>query len=134
MSSIYRVTDPIIDSALAGSFLASFPTDILERLLADAGHFILPAGTTTRSDPAQLPRLALVLDGLSRLYLMSPEGRQVTVRYMRPGDVVGTAAFVSGPSPVNFQAPTDCTALFFNTQAFRAVARTNCSLGDGGRA
>jgi hypothetical protein len=36
--------------------------------------------------------------GLLRLYLASSvEGRQVTIRYARPGDVLGIAVLVGGP-------------------------------------
>lgn len=123
-----RSPDPLVDTALAASFLAAFPPDILARLLADAGRYAIPAGTTMQGDPRAPARLSLVLAGLSRLYLMSPEGRQVTVRYLRPGDVVGTAAFVAGPSPVIFQVLTDSILLSFNIPAFREIARTNATV------
>lgn len=122
-----RATDPAIDSALAASFLAPFSAETLERLLTDAADYTRPAGTT-QSDPRRSAGLYLVLEGLARLYLMSPEGRQVTVRYIRPGDVIGTAAFVTGPSPVSFQALTDCRILAFNTPAFRILARTDATV------
>jgi hypothetical protein len=35
---------------------------------------------------------------------MSAEGRQVTVRYARPGDVLGIAVLVGGPASVGVQA------------------------------
>ena len=35
--------------------------------------------------------------GLLRVYLAYVEGRQVTIRYARPGDVLGIAVLVGGP-------------------------------------
>ena len=52
------------------------------------------------------PRAALVVRGLIRVYLSSPGGRQVTVRYARPGDVLGIAVLVSG----RFDAVLSATA------------------------
>jgi len=50
------------------------------------------------------PRAVLVVQGLIRVYMTSSEGRQVTVRYARPGDVLGIAVRVGGPANVDVQA------------------------------
>ena len=52
-----------------------------------------PAGTIVYQPRAD-PRAVLVVSGLVRVYLVSPEGRQVTVRYARPADVLGIAVLV----------------------------------------
>ena len=41
--------------------------------------------------------------GLLRVYMASPEGRQVTVRYARDRDVLGIAVLVGGPADVGVQ-------------------------------
>ncbi len=74
-----RASGSVFDSALAASFLDPFPPDVLERLLADAAQVTYPVGATMHSDPGRLPSPSLMLDGLARLYLLSPDGRQVTV-------------------------------------------------------
>jgi CRP/FNR family transcriptional regulator len=38
------------------------------------------------------------------VYLASVEGRQVMIRYARPGDVLGIAVLVGGPADVGVQA------------------------------
>jgi len=123
-----RASGSVFDSALAASFLPPFPPDVLERLLADASQVTYPVGTAMHSAPRRLPQLSLMLDGLARLYLLSLGGRQVTVRYVRPGGVIGTAAFVSGPSPVSLQMLTDCTLVSFNTRTLREIARTDATV------
>ena len=40
------------------------------------------------------------------MFLASLEARQVTVRYARPGDVLGIAVLVGGPASVGVQAPS----------------------------
>jgi len=45
------------------------------------------------------------------MYMTSVEGRQVTVRYARPGDVLGIAVLVGGPADVGVQA-VHASALF----------------------
>ena len=49
--------------------------------------------------------------------MTSAEGRQVTVRYARPGDVLGIAVLVGGPADVGVQAVRASTL-------FRISART----------
>jgi CRP/FNR family transcriptional regulator len=43
--------------------------------------------------------------------MVSDEGRQVTVRYTRRGDVLGVPVVVAGPAPVYVQAVTDAVAV-----------------------
>ncbi len=63
------------------------------------------------------PRAALVVRGLLRVFLTSAEGRQVTVRYARPGDVLGIAVLVGGPGNFGVQAVE-------SSSVFRISART----------
>src|SRR5262249_39188351 len=53
----------------------------------------------------------------------SADGRQVTVRYARPNDLLGIAAAVAGPSPVSVQALVDSTLLVFDAGALVEEAR-----------
>jgi CRP/FNR family transcriptional regulator len=69
------------------------------------------------------PRAGLVMRGLFRVYMTSPEGRQVTVRYARRGDVLGTAVLLGGPVATAVQALTNASVLAFNLQTLEALAR-----------
>jgi CRP/FNR family cyclic AMP-dependent transcriptional regulator len=97
------VVDRDVDDALARSFLAALPAELVARLLAEGQRADYPAGTTVYR-AGDDPRTALVLRGLLRVFLSSPEGRQVTVRYARPGDVLGIAVLVGGPAVTGVQA------------------------------
>jgi CRP/FNR family transcriptional regulator len=90
------VADRDVDDALAHSFLADLPPELVGRLRAEGERADYPVGTTVYRANSD-PRAALVVAGLLRVYLTSPEGRQVTVRYARPGDVLGIAVLVGGP-------------------------------------
>ncbi len=80
------------------------------------------AGTLTYR-PAADPRAALVVSGLFRVYYESSDGRQVTIRYARPGDVLGVVAAAGGPAPVHTQALTDATRLVMDMETLRSLAR-----------
>jgi CRP/FNR family transcriptional regulator, cyclic AMP receptor protein len=95
--------DREIDDALARSFLAELPAEVVSELLADGERADYPAGTTVYQ-PRSEPQTALVVRGLLRNFLVSPEGRQVTYRYTRPGDVLGIPVLVGGPVNVGVQA------------------------------
>jgi CRP/FNR family cyclic AMP-dependent transcriptional regulator len=73
--------------------------------------------------PAADPRPALIVTGLVRVYFESSEGRQVTIRYARPGDVMGIVGVAGGPGPVHSQALTDSTRLVMDMDALRSLAR-----------
>jgi CRP/FNR family transcriptional regulator, cyclic AMP receptor protein len=74
------IADQEVRDALAGSFLAALPPEVVKELLANGERFDYPGGITVYR-PGSRPRAALVIRGLLRVYLSSPEGRQVTVRF-----------------------------------------------------
>jgi CRP/FNR family transcriptional regulator, cyclic AMP receptor protein len=91
-----------VATALERSFLGHLPPDVVTGLLEGRPVLDLPADTTfyREGDP---PRAFLMLSGLVRLFLVDRSGREVTVRYGRPPDVLGTALVIAGPLDVNAQ-------------------------------
>src|SRR5215207_11121223 len=61
--------------------------------------------------PGDTAGAQLVVAGLIRVSMASEEGRQITVRYARRGDVLGLPVAVSGSAPVHAQAVTDAVVL-----------------------
>jgi CRP/FNR family transcriptional regulator, cyclic AMP receptor protein len=119
---VVDVVDREIDDALARSFLASLPVELLARLREDGERADYPAGTTVyRAGDA--PRAALVVSGLIRVFLSSPEGRQVTVRYARPGDVLGMAVLVGGPADTSVQTVEPSSVFRISARRLTAAAR-----------
>ena len=77
-----------VTAILPASFLASVPFEEAQAILASGYRVEQEAGRAigvVRDEPV----VGLVLDGLVRVFLDSGTGRQVTVRYARPGDALG---------------------------------------------
>jgi CRP-like cAMP-binding protein len=76
--------------------MATFSPRAIETLLADARESVVKAGELLyrSAEYADIKFLALIADGLVRTYIRSDSGRQVTIRYAWPGDVVGAPAVV----------------------------------------
>ncbi len=113
---------PAVRAAIDRSFLAQLPAPALDRLLAGAVLEAVTAGTTTYRAGGE-PRPSLIVSGLFRSYFAGPDGRQVTVRYAREGDVLGVVAAAGGPSPLHVQALTDSQRLLLDIETVRELAR-----------
>ena len=116
------MADGETEDALAHSFLAELPAEVISELRAGGERADYPAGTTVYQ-PGSEPRAALVVRGLLRVFLASLEGRQVTVRYARPGDVLGIAVLVGGPASVGVQAVEPSGLFRLSSRTLLAAAR-----------
>lgn len=105
-------------------FLETLPEPARRRLLDGAQELEVPHGGLLYREDAP-PRCALVKSGLVRVFVRSSLGRQVTVRYARPGEVLGVAAAVAGPSPVAAQALLDTELLVFDPRVLAAEAKAD---------
>ncbi len=116
------MADREVEDALAHSFLARLPPEVRDGLRAEGERADYPAGTTVyRAGSA--PQAALVVRGLLRVFLTSAEGRQVTVRYARPGDVLGIAVLVGGPASTSVQAVEPSSVFRISARTLIAAAR-----------
>ena len=116
------MADQEVEDALAHSFLARLPAEVCDGLRAEGERADYPAGTTVYRAGSD-PRAALVVSGLLRVFLTSAEGRQVTVRYARPGDVLGIAVLVGGPASTSVQAVEPSSVFRISARALIAAAR-----------
>ena len=116
-----------VTAALANSFLSEMDEELVQRLLENAIPHDLEAGAILYPEEGD-PRMALVISGLLRVYLTSAEGRQITVRYAREGDVLGTAVAVAGPVRTPVQALTDSRVLLLSVAVAHRLAQTNASV------
>jgi CRP/FNR family cyclic AMP-dependent transcriptional regulator len=115
------VTDERVKRAIGASFLADVPPSTTAHLVSDAVLLDVPAGGIVYRDE-DAPRSALVVAGLVRVYLSSAEGRQLTVRYARPGAALGVPTAIRGPVRVGAQAVTDSALLMFSATRLATVA------------
>ena len=119
--------EPAVRAAVERSFLSALPAPALERLLAGAVLESVAAGTTTYRAGAE-PQPSLIVSGIFRSYFAGPDGRQVTVRYAREGDVLGVVAAHGGPAPLHVQALTDAQRLRLDIETLRDIAQRDVSV------
>ncbi|MGW5191338.1 Crp/Fnr family transcriptional regulator [Kribbella sp. NPDC004138] len=117
-----------VAAAMAGSFLGGLPEELTGRLVASGRRADYPAGSTLYREGAA-PQAVLVVRGLLRVFMSSPEGRQVTVRYARISDVLGIAVLVGGPANVGVQTLADSTLFRIDAGLLTAAARADSRVG-----
>jgi CRP/FNR family transcriptional regulator, cyclic AMP receptor protein len=115
------VPDQELLAAVAGSFLGGLPSGLVDELLAAGECVDVPAASTIYRQGGS-PRSYLVVRGLLRVYLASPEGRQVTVRYASDGDVLGIAVLVGGPANVAVQTLGESRMFRIDARVLTAAA------------
>lgn len=122
-----RPAHPLDELALDGlesGFLRALPREAAGRLLAEGIRINVPAGALIYRDDER-PRLIVVVRGLLRVFLTSSDGRQVTVRYARSGDVAGLALVIGGPAPMSIQAMTSSLVIALRLDTLRTLLATD---------
>jgi CRP/FNR family transcriptional regulator len=128
MTNRRKLASTAIDEAVAMSVLAEFPPALRQNLMQEAVRIEIPAGTMLYYEEDE-PRCGLVITGLIRVYMTSPDGRQTTVRYARAGDLLGIATIVGGPAPTSVQILTDSALLMLHVRTLRMSAQTEPRVG-----
>jgi CRP/FNR family transcriptional regulator, cyclic AMP receptor protein len=96
----------------ANEFLADLPAATRVRLLGAGVLRRHPRGETFFRASDVPARGGIVQSGLARLYLQAADGRRVSLRFARPGSMVGVVTALTGDAvPLNVQAVTDCEVL-----------------------
>jgi CRP/FNR family cyclic AMP-dependent transcriptional regulator len=116
------VADQEVVDALQGSFLGRLPQHVVDELVAGGQRTDYPAGSIIYRE-GSAPRAALVVRGLLRVYMTSPEGRQVTVRYAREAEVLGIAVIVGGPVNVSVQSLAESSLFSIDARRLTDAAR-----------
>lgn len=112
---------------MAHGFLGSLPEGAAAELLADALEIDVPPGAEVYHGDEQ-PRALIVRRGLLRLYHGSLDGREVTIRYARAGDVLGLAMVLGAPAPVTIQALTGASVMALRISVLRRLTRTDSAV------
>jgi CRP/FNR family transcriptional regulator, cyclic AMP receptor protein len=111
----------------ACAVLDAMPEEARARLFSRGFELEVPRGGTLYRQ-GEPPRCCLVLSGLIRVYLRSPEGREVTVRYARPNELLGVAVAVAGPAAVAAQALVDSRLFAFDPAALAEEGRRDAGV------
>lgn len=105
----------------------SLPADTVERLAAGGTQLDVLTGVTVYTE-ADAERFGVIVRGLLRVYMHTGDGRQVTVRYVRRGGLLGVPALVGGPAPVFVQALTDSAVYFMDVARVKRVAQEDAAV------
>jgi CRP/FNR family cyclic AMP-dependent transcriptional regulator len=116
--------DGDVRSAVSMSHLRGLPTEALDELLFGAVRMKIPAGSVTHQEGERVAHLELVISGVVRVFVTAPDGRTMTVRYCRPGALVGVMSlFAAGFAlPGTIQALVDAEVLRMSPVAARRAA------------
>ena len=116
------------DAALAvleDGFLGQLPPEIARRLLDEALRLELPTGSVMHGDEAGPVAPLLVVSGLLRVFMEASDGRQVTVRYVHPGQEVGVMPVLLGPVNASAQAVVPSVVAVLRHDSFRRLLDEN---------
>ena len=116
--------DPAVAEALANSHLRDLPADVTATLLESATRIHALAGSTVREFGEPGPYLELLVDGLLRVFVRAPDGRSLTVRYLRPGELSGVVSLFT-PSysfAATLQALVDSDLIAFRADVVIGLA------------
>jgi CRP/FNR family transcriptional regulator len=110
-------------------FLGRLTPDLIEELVHSAHSAWYPVGTILGPAPEGFGP-ALVLAGRLRFYLSAPEGRQLTVHYALPGDIVGTVVRDQSPVVARLEVLRPATLLHLDEEHVKWLVGRNAALAN----
>ena len=116
--------DPDVTGAIAASNLRGLPSDVMSNLLVGATRSAMSAGSTLHREDEAAPHVEILVRGLVRVHVTAPDGRTLTIRYCRPGALIGVATlYAAGSSrPFAVQALVDSETLRLRPVVVRRLA------------
>jgi CRP/FNR family cyclic AMP-dependent transcriptional regulator len=118
--------DEDVRSAVSNSHLRDLPPEVLHDLMQEAVRARIPAGSVTHWEGEDAPHLELVISGIVRAFVSAPDGRTMTIRYCRPGALLGALSLFTTDfvMPATVQALVDAELLRLSPMvASRAAER-----------
>lgn len=116
-----------VGAAIAASNLRALPPESIASLTTGARTLFAPAGSTVHYEGDDAPHFELVLSGLVRVYVTAPDGRTMTVRYCRPGSILGAVSLFAErfSLPATIQALVDCDLLALQPDVVGRLAESD---------
>lgn len=109
------MTEPSVDHAIVG-VLGSLPEAVARQLWVGSR-----GAEYERGQVAYEPPPSLLVEGEFRVFMTAPDGRQLTVAYLRPGDIMGMTAVAGRRYPVGFQATAVSRLVQFDRDRFEEL-------------
>jgi CRP/FNR family cyclic AMP-dependent transcriptional regulator len=113
-------------AAVHASHLRALPPEVVDELFTGAVRTKIPAGEIARREREAGPYLELVLSGVIRVFVTAGDGRTMTIRYCRPGELLGAMSLfqTAFSEPATKQALVDAELLKMSPMTVRdAVQR-----------
>ena len=113
-----------VRDAVAASHLRDLPVELLDELLTGSVRCALPAGKIAHHALEPGEYLELVVAGVVRVFVTAPDGRTMTIRYCRRGELLGAMSLFtdSFAEPATKQALVDTQLLRMAPTTVRALA------------
>lgn len=117
--------DAQLTEAVRDSHLRDLPSDVLEELFTGAVRSKISAGRVAHRESEQGAYLELVLSGVIRVFVTAADGRTMTIRYCRSGELLGAMSLFlpEFSEPATKQALVDAELLKMSPMIVRDVAR-----------
>jgi CRP/FNR family cyclic AMP-dependent transcriptional regulator len=119
--------DDRMAEAIQRSSLRGLPSSVLDQLTERAVNLDIPVGRTIHQEGGA-PFAELVVGGLIRGYVSAPNGRTMSIRYCRPGALMGIATLFNEQAPRahgNTTALVDSRVLRFDPDVVRGLAKND---------
>lgn len=119
--------DADIRAAVLASHLCALPPDALDQLLVGSVTTRIAAGSVTHREADSAPYFELLVSGVVRVFVTAPDGRTLTVRYCRPGALIGVFTLFARPvaPPGNIQALVESGLVRMSPAVARRLAGTD---------
>ena len=116
--------DQSVQAAMQASHLGILPPETINDLVANATRYRVSAGSVIRREGDDVAHFEVVVSGLLRVYVSAVDGRTLTVRYCRPGSIMGTVSLFALPfsMPASIQAVTEASILSLPPALVRRAA------------
>src|SRR5437867_6663629 len=110
-------TKPLVD-VTGAPFLERMPRESRDQILVNSTRIRYAAGTIA-FHPGDADRADILETGFARLYLTSSEGRQTTIRYVHPGELMGGLLLMGGVFSGSVQMVVDSPVIHLDLPLVR---------------
>jgi CRP-like cAMP-binding protein len=126
------ISNDRIDDAIRASHLGPLPPEAIHGLLVGAITETASAGSTLWRTGDVESHFVIVVSGLVRVYVTAPDGRTLTVRYCRRGDILGAFSMFAEDfsMPATTQALVESELLVLDPDSVRKRGRSDARVAE----
>lgn len=125
-----ELADVVALDAIAGrGFLSRLTPELAAELVNLSRSAFYPAGTIL-SPSVDGTGPALLVSGAMRYFLAGPDGRQITLRYLSPGDLAGTVIKEQSPLSTRLEVLRPAVLLHLDAGRLRGLVAREPSLAE----